>query len=315
MKKQRSRDNQARRRPAVDATKGRARQSDTAPRRDSPPRRRYDAEITVGRRNRWLSWRRVPVFLAIIVILGVGLFMLRLTPDAIVRFSGQYYEETTGRTEQLPADVWDQQAYKEMSDDFLRSSLLSRTKLTLRTNAFAEDFLATFPEVAAIEVRLQAFDDRPNVTVIPRTPRYVLEDSRANGDALLVDEQGVAMARFSERLDLDNLVMIDDFVADDDELGAQVLPRETMLFIEGLLYQMAEQLDIDESEITLALPALANELHLQLPGDDFIGKFDITKLVRQQAGAFIATREQLSGDGATPEEYIDARVEGRVFYR
>lgn len=314
MKKQRSRDHQARRRPAVGAARGRARQSDAA-RRDPPSRRRYDAEITVGRSDGWLSWRRVPVFLAIVVTVGVGLYMLRLTPDVNVRFSGQYYEEVTGRTEQLPADVWDQQAYKKMSDEFLRNSLLSRTKLTLRTNAFVEEFLATFPEVAAVEVRLQAFDDRPNVTIIPRTPRYVLEDSRANGDALLVDEQGIAMVRTSGQPDLDNLVVINDFVADDDELGAQVLPRETMLFIEGLIYQMAEQLSIDESAITLALPALANELHLQLPDDDFIGKFDITKPVRQQAGAFIATRERLSSDDATLEEYIDARVEGRVFYR
>lgn len=312
--KRRSHDHQVRRRPAFDAARGRARQSD-AVRRDSPSRQRYDAEITVGRRDRWLMWRRVPIFLAIVVILGVGLYMLRLSPDAIVRFSGYYYEETTGRTEQLPTDVWDQQAYKEMSNEFLRRSFLSRTKLTLRTSAFAEEFLESFPEVAAVELRLQALDDRPNVTVIPRTPRYLLEDGRANGDSLLVDKQGVAMARLSRQLDLDDLVIINDFVADDDELGTQVLPRETMAFIEGLLYQMAEQLAIDESAVILTLPALANELHLQLPNDDFIGKFDITKPVRQQAGAFIATRGKLSDDGMSPEEYIDVRVEGRAFYR
>ena len=284
-------------------------------RTSSPRRQRYDAEITVSGRTSLFSWRKVPLLLAVLIIVGVGAYALRLTPDSTVRFSGQYYEQATGRTEQLPTVIWDSAEYKAVSDALMRESILSRTKLTMRTDRFADKFLAEFPEVGAVEVRLQVFDDRPSVTVIPRTPRYVLEDGRRGGESLLVDERGIAMARFDGRLKLDDLVIINDFVADDDELGAQVLPLDTIAFIEGLLYQMIQQYDVDESAIVVALPALANEVHLQLPDDDFIGKFDVTKPVREQAGVFIATRNSLAEEDITPDEYIDARVEGRAFYR
>ncbi len=253
--------------------------------------------------------RMLPSLLALGVIVMSGIYMLHLDVDSAKIRTADLSD--TASLSQVESHIADQESYLGTFSELLGSSVLNRTKLTVRSNSIIDNFQQSHPEVAYAEIRYGIVDSTPILFVALREP-HVIINVEDRDSSYVVDDTGVAFAQLASDVALEDVYQIEDDISIDVEIGQQVLPIDTIHFIDAVLHQ----LQVAEHTVeTLALPAIANEMHVQLAGDEFVGKFDITGNPRLQSGSFMATRSQLLEENEVPNEYIDVRVSGRAYYR
>lgn len=255
-------------------------------------------------------WRMLPSFVALSAIILSGVYMLHLNASsARIRMADASDRTNVNQNESQFAN---QKNYQYTFSELLDSSILNRTKLTVRSSSIIENFQRAHPEVAYAEVRYGIVDSTPILFVVLREAHVIISAEDDTDSSYVVDAKGVAFARIASDEVLEGVPNIEDDISVDIEIGQQVLPIGTIHFIDDVLYQ----LEVAEYTVgSMALPAIANEMHVRLAGDEFVGKFDITGNPRLQSGSFIATRGQLLGENEEPNEYIDVRVSGRAYYR
>ncbi len=67
---------------------------------------------------------------------------------------------------------------------------------------------------------------------------------------------------------------------------------------------------------SITLPAVAaNEADVRIVGQSYFVKFSTLIDPRQAVGAYQIVKAKLDTDHTSPKEYIDVRVEEKVFYR
>jgi hypothetical protein len=54
---------------------------------------------------------------------------------------------------------------------------------------------------------------------------------------------------------------------------------------------------------------------VRLPGQKYHLKFSMLTDPRQAVGSYLAIRDKLAKENATPSEYIDLRTDEKVFYK
>lgn len=96
------------------------------------------------------------------------------------------------------------------------------------------------------------------------------------------------------------------------KLGQQVLPSTTVQFVK----QTYDQLAATQLKASgFVLPVSINELDIYIEGLPYFIKTDTSGDARLQIGSFLATKNHLEKQGIAPKEYIDVRVEEKVFYK
>lgn len=205
----------------------------------------------------------------------------------------------------------DSAAYEDAASAAFADAL-NRNKLTVNTDKIAADITKQFPEIETVSVSLPFIGNRPTVYIQPAKPILILS-TQSNG-LYVLDSSGRALISGNQVPSLSKLGL--PVVVDESglaiEIGKVALPRLTVRFIDEVVYQLKQQ---DIIIASLTLPAGTNELHLKMDGVGYYVKFNIYGNAREESGALIALREQLQTAKKTPKEYIDVRVEGRVYYR
>lgn len=269
--------------------------------------KRIDDSVIIGRKK---AWRKIPLMLALLVITGGVVYTLLVDFDAhvqIVKNDNSGALETFAREE-----VWDASAYQSATQELLHQSWFNYAKPTVRAEAISRELQNQFPEIAHAEVRIALVERRPLVRITLREPKLLVVTPE--DQVYMIDRHGQAFTAIEgSQIETGDLPVVYDQIGGIAiTAGEQALPKETVRFIEAVSLQFAEA---DIAIASIALPAVANELHVRPQGDDFVGKFDITSDARLQAGTFIATYNRLKRDNISPDEYIDARVQGRAYYR
>ncbi len=255
-------------------------------------------------------WRWLPLTVIGVVIIGLLLYTSFVdVSNPKVRIIAPNQAETFTVVKD---DILRENAYMEATAAALRESILSRSKFTVNKSRIESALIAEFPEIQLASLQFHLIDKTPIIRLVPRNPVLLVESTQDN-TRYYVDANGVVMAQKSTNTSEDSPLRT---VVDESGLelipGSRVLPVDTIRFID----QVEEQFNAADLRIqSMSLPAVANELHVRVVGDEFVGKFDITADVRIQAGTFIAVREQLNQDNIQPREYIDARIQGRAYYR
>lgn len=249
------------------------------------------------------NWSKIATY----VISAVGMLIilvlsLQLQPNVIIKTTGDSSAQIFLR---------DQEAYTEVANEVLRSAL-NRNKLTVDTEALAARMTVAFPELETVSVSLPFFGNRPTVYVQPSQPTLVL--STRNNGLYVLDDAGRALIAGNQVPSLDTLRL--PVVTDESGLSIETskiaLPRATVAFIKEVSYQL-KQKDIMVNSLTL--PAGTSELHARFEGVGYHVKFNLYGNAREEAGAFIALKQRLDGQKKVPAEYVDVRVEGRVYYK
>lgn len=254
-------------------------------------------------------WRQVPLYITVLLI-GALLFQSTLIDADNVHVRVAYQNDARDMTSSLEDNVVRAEDYGSTVAAALHDEIRNRSKFTVNTSAIERQLLEQFPELQAAALQLHVFDRSPVLRVVPRTPELIVNSSDED-NSYYVDERGVVIAETEDGGSVDVPVITDE-VGLDLVPGSRVLPVETIVFVD----RIRRQLESAELSITtMRLPAVANELHVEVEGDGYVGKYDITGGVRQQAGAFIAVRERVIQQNERPDEYIDVRIPGRAYYR
>ena len=202
--------------------------------------------------------------------------------------------------------------YQQAAHVAFGKSLTNNNKLTINTEAVATELQSKFPELHAVSISLPFLGRQPTVYIQPAVPQMVF--STPNGQFIL-DSNGRALADYTSHTELPSdrsVPIVTDQSGIAAQKGAVVLPSQSVRFITEVAAQLyAKQIKVD----TWTLPAGGSELDVKVSGVPYYVKFNLQANAREEAGTFLATKSYLENQRKTPQQYIDARVTGRVYYK
>jgi hypothetical protein len=197
--------------------------------------------------------------------------------------------------------------YQTYTTKLMHSSIFNKSKLTINTEGLALQLLRQYPEFQQVSVTVPVLGRRPVITVTPTVPTFVV---RAGSDeAFYVNADGKVIMQATGNVSLPVVV---DQSGLNIQLGKQILTKGNVAFLSEVIRQLAaKQLTLTD----MTLPPVANELHVRIEGKPYYVKFNMTGDSRLQAGTYLALDQKLTGDKVVPKEYVDVRVEERVYYK
>lgn len=201
--------------------------------------------------------------------------------------------------------------YAAATDEILNKRLLNRTKFTIHTGDVERSLLGSYPELQDAVLRLPVLGRKPTLVIDIRQPALLLSTS---SDLYVIDSNGIVVAK-ADKLsakDKEGLLVIRDLSGIDTAVGKQVLVRDTVKFILDSRYYIHQQ---GMSIRDLVLPVSINQLDIYIDGIEPYIKTDTSGDARLQIGSFVATYKHLSEQGTGAKEYIDVRVEEKIFYK
>lgn len=202
--------------------------------------------------------------------------------------------------------------YENETRAILNESIMNMTKLTLDPAEVAKKVQDRHPELESVEVVLPFFGRTPKVEAVTARPVLQLVTS---DDNYLINSKGRAVMRVDQApksiKDL-NLPLIQDQADLDIAEGKGVLSIQDVKFITTLLQQFKSR---ELTPTSIELPPLATELHVRVSGKPYYIKFSLLTDARVAAGQYFALDSKLAKDSVMPKEYIDSRIEGKIYYK
>lgn len=185
----------------------------------------------------------------------------------------------------------------------------NRNKMTLDAQGIEESMKKQFPEIADVSVQLPLFGQSPTVKLAVAAPTFFLT---SEGKVYIVNSAGIAVNRSEELPNVKDLPQVLDQSGFPISKGTQALGGSAVGFIRAVLSQS------ERSKVpikSLSLPPAAQELHVRTQDTPYLVKFYLGGDARTQIGQFLAARAQFAKSGINPSEYLDVRVQGKIFYR
>ncbi|MDB5164021.1 MAG: hypothetical protein JWS12_639 [Candidatus Saccharibacteria bacterium] len=266
------------------------------------PRRR---EGQSAPRKAKLSWlHQLPSYLALAAIVISLLFSLGLsTNPRIIQL-----QDTLAPNQHLR----DSSVYQAEGRKILNSSFSSRSKLTIDTQAVSMKLKQHFPEISNAYISVPLVGRRPVISLQLAQPQLLLMSS--DHRQYVLDDSGRVMlpADQAQKLGTGDLPAVTDQSGLQVAVGKVVLPKESVSFIKEVVAQLqAKHISLE----SLVLPTSANELQVHIKGVAYYVKFNMAEDPRQQAGTYLALKDNLEQSHITPAEYIDVRVPERAYYK
>ncbi|HSX08104.1 MAG TPA: hypothetical protein VLG11_04385 [Candidatus Saccharimonadales bacterium] len=203
--------------------------------------------------------------------------------------------------------------YQQAAEKQFTSSILNGNKLTVGTAGITAALQKQFPELQNVSIVLPLIGHRPVVYIQPANP--VLFLTTQGGGVYLLDKSGRALIGGDEAVNQTtklHLPTVHDGSGVQVAVGQVALPSGDVDFIA----QVVGQLQAKVLQITsLDLPAGASELDVRMQGVGYVARFNMQGNAREQAGAFLATKQYLTGQHITPGQYVDVRVPQRAYYK
>lgn len=243
----------------------------------------------------------LPSYIALIAIIFAVLYSFWLQPVPRITVINQ------------PGTVYrDSKLYQAEIENIWHNSLLNQTKLTVRSGTIRSDILSRFGELGDVQIELPLLGRRPAITLTPAKPAMQLISS--NG-IFYVSSSGRVMAETTDvtQNQLGDLPVVRDEGGLDAEVNTIVIPEPQAIFLQKLYAQLLAA-DITVQSLTLPNNA-ANQADVRISGHKYFIKFSTDTDPRQAVGTYLAARDKLVAEGVSPTEYIDVRVEEKVFYR
>jgi cell division septal protein FtsQ len=257
---------------------------------------------TAAKRAVYSKSQRFGVVLALIAIVLIASILLNVSssPKVVIL-------STAGETSFLQnTTTYQRAAIKQFS-----ASILNKNKITIDTTTISHQLLSEFPELSSVSITVPLFSNQAIVYVQPAQPAIIFA---ASNGAYVLDTQGRALQIASQFSNLASLGLptVTDQSAYQAKVGQQALNEGDVSFIQTVIYELAQRKLAISS---FNLPAGSSELDAVIAGEPYYVKFNLENSdARQQAGTFLAVRQQLVGENITPAHYIDVRVDGRAYY-
>lgn len=265
--------------------------------------------VSVGRenihntkaKNKSQLMYHLPVVLTVAVIVGSLAYLSTLTASPKI----------TPYVNATPNLLQEDGVYLSAATEILNSSPLNRSKLTIDTDRVALRLKQQFPELSEVTVIMPLAGRRPIIEIQPADPVLTIA---AESGVYVLDSDGRAVmnARKTPAALIDGLPLLRDETGAPVELGKLALTRDMVSYVRNIDEQL-KNAEIDVESMTL--PAIPHELHLRVKGERYYVKFHTLGDARLQSGAYLAVRDDLLKNNHAPTEYIDVRLEDKVYYR
>lgn len=239
--------------------------------------------------------RLVPTIIAVTAIGLSVVYSTTLSSVANVKFAGE------------ASPYRNMVEYRTGIEKLLASSLWNKSKLTINTTTTEDAILQAFPELDAANVALPVIGRRPTITVHSRQPALLLTTTT---NAYVVDLSGRVVAEASQLLSSqrEQLLTVQDRSGLQLDIGSQAVTAGTVTFILNVQAQLAAKKLVI---VQATLPTVPNEVDFKLKDLSYYIKTDTTGDPRIEIGDFLAAKDS----GVRPAEYMDVRVEEKVFYK
>lgn len=233
-------------------------------------------------------------FGVLLLFLGVFVYSLIIKPEPkILANSYTYHPEA---------------AYRQAAREGLKS-FTSRNKLTIDEDQIIKNLQSKFPEIADGRLELPVISQVPTLHLTIAEPALVLNTS-ATG--YIISSVGTVVDEAADFSGREGLPVVRDQADFNLKPGNPALSRESTRFIMNVWrYAQASDINIE----SMALPAVPMELNLKTTDKPYFVKFYLGGDAALQTGQFVAARAQFEKDGISPSEYLDVRVQGKIFYK
>ena len=238
---------------------------------------------------------------AVVLVVACVAYSLTLVPSARL---------TVTNSRGIPL-LRDRQQYQQAADDILAASLLRRTKLTIDTESITTQLQQKFPELASVTVTLPFMGHRPIIEVTTSRPAAYI---KSGDEMFILNNEGKALLGVRDVPKSAGTLSIPTIVDTSGlsiKTGKAVLTGDDVKFITTIFTQFAAKgLAIENFE----LPAIPAELHLRVANEPVI-KCNLYTDARVIAGQYLAYRDSSAAQKTPAKEYVDVRVEGKVFIK
>jgi hypothetical protein len=249
-----------------------------------------------------LQWQQIPAILALAVIVICFGYAISLSSDPKIAPISNSSNN---------ALLHSQKAYHDAAEQILGSSLLNSTKITIDTDHFNDAMKQRFPELSEASITLPLMGRRPIVELAVVQPTLILTNQHGT---YVLDSNGRAILSLSSTKSVSNLQL--PVVTDQTNLpvspGKGALTNQDVSFITGFVTELkSKQLQVS----SLVLPPVANQLLVHVTGLNYYIKCSLIADPRISAGEFLALKQQLDTAHTPPSEYMDVRLEEKVYYK
>ncbi len=189
------------------------------------------------------------------------------------------------------------------------SGFSNKFKLNFDANDFENFFIENSQGVTGVEVDMGILSTVLNIHIVEHANGLGWIDQRRD-KYFLLDTDGVVF----EQVDLlpSNLPVVTDVSGVRAELGSQLLSASSVSFV-AALYGEAQAYDIGLSGMIIG--ETTRDIEATLDGQTFRVKFNSSREAFAQLRDLNLALDHLAGQGEQPLEYIDVRVEEKVFYK
>lgn len=253
-------------------------------------------------RRRRINWRHLPGLLALIAICASVVYLLSLS--------------TTPRIQALDSQTNNQllrhsEVYNKRASDLLKASVMNRFKPTVDTGTIEQEMKRVFPELKTVSVILPLMGRQPIIKLGASTPTLLLDTPFGQ---YIIDESGtiILSPKDPNTVDTSTLPAIRYESTQPIIRGKGFLTTEETAFITSVIAQLKDKSVAIKG---IVLPQEPNEIRFEIDKQPYYVRFDMSSDARQSAGTYLATAKYLKEHNITPSSYIDARVEGRVYYK
>lgn len=256
------------------------------------------AEVPAARS---IKWQLLPSYIALLAIIFSLMYAAGLDTNPRVR-------KPSGAASVL---LRSEETYQAATRELLRSSILNRSKLSVDTKKVERQLLERFPELQSASITVPLTSRRPILALEAVKPKLIMQ---SQGVAYVLDARGKAVMPLEENKSVGELGLwaFQDESGLEVKIGQSAIAVQETEFISEVGHQLKKAGLVIES---ITLPATPNELLVRLKGEPYFVTFNMQGDSRLQSGALLAVKGRLERERIRPAEYIDVRIEDKVFYK
>lgn len=239
-----------------------------------------------------------------LVLIGLGIYVLMASFLGGVSVKVDNVETTT--------QIREEQEYTKAVDEFMKSSVLNRSKITFDNAGLISSLKDKFPEIYTANVSTDLLTNTLKVNLDITNPIFALETTKS---IAIVGENGITLEVLDkETYNNSDLLLkrLNDITGVEPQAGKPAFPEEQTIFIATINEQLEKQGFPVES---LNLTTSPYDLHVKLRDKSYIIKFNLLEDPLLQTGTLVAFIKNEESRGAVANEYIDLRVKERLFYK
>lgn len=239
---------------------------------------------------------RLAGIVGILFIIVIAVYFTTLTSNSNISFRSE--------TE----SVRSKDQYQQAITEFIDSSILNKSKLTLDVSGLSSHLTSQFAEIKNIDISIPVLSRNIDVKFDLYKPVFLVE---SEGKTVVASQNGVVLS--DSYIEASNLILINDTSGINPEDGKPVFPAQTGTFLATVVEQLREK-NIGVSSVELS----SNPFDVLLALEDYKYKIKSNVLENplEQSGAVIAFINERESRGlGQPKEYVDVRVPERIFFK